>query len=136
MKIVAECRDDTPYRKMLTKNLVAYNDQNGPLEHWQYVGFYALNDQEELIGGVQGNFEWDWLHITHLWVKTPQNGLGSELIKKIEDYSKQQGKTGVFLDTLGFQAKAFYEKQGYTLLATIENTAGPYARYFLTKRFD
>ncbi|MDD3182653.1 MAG: GNAT family N-acetyltransferase [Alphaproteobacteria bacterium] len=135
MKIVADHRDDNPYRKPLVKNLVAYNDTNGPLEHWQYVGFYAQDDDGQLIGGVQGFFEWDWLHISHLWVKETRQGLGRELVKTIESYAKQEKKVGVFLDTFAFQARGFYEKQGYVVFGTIENAAGPNARYFLSKKF-
>lgn len=134
MKIIADHRDDNPYRKPLVKNLVAFNDANGPLENWQYVGFYALDDEENLIGGVQGNFEWDWLHITHLWVKESRKRLGHELVKAIESYARKENKVGVFLDTFAFQARGFYEKQGYTLFGTIENAAGPQARYFLSKK--
>ncbi|MDD3371537.1 MAG: GNAT family N-acetyltransferase [Alphaproteobacteria bacterium] len=135
MKIVSDHRDDNPYRKPLVKNLVAYNDANGPPERWRFVGFYAVDDAGQLIGGTQGCFECDWLHITHLWVKDPKNGLGRQLMEAAETYAKEEKKTGVFLDTYAFQAKGFYEKQGYVVFGTIENAAGPHARYFLSKKF-
>ncbi len=94
MKIVAEHNEDNPYRKELVCGLVAYNDKNAPLELWEYVGFYALDDEGQLSGGVQGNFEWDWLHIKHLWVKESGKGLGRRLMTQAESYAKERGKKG------------------------------------------
>ncbi len=42
--------------------------------------------------------------------------------------------SGLFLDTLGFQARGFYEKMGFTMFGAIDNAAGPHARYFMSKR--
>jgi len=135
MPIHIEHRDDTPYKKELIRNLVAYNDQNGPLEHWEYIGIYATDDADALSGGVQGCFEWDWLHITHVWVKEPRQGLGGTLLRQIEQIARVKGKTGMLVDTFSFQARPFYEKMGFTHMGQIDNGAGPHTRFFLTKRF-
>lgn len=134
MKIVEVHKEDNSYRKKLVKNLISFNNQFGSLERWEYVGFYALDDKGELLGGVQGSFEWDWVHIAHLWVKEQRCGLGKTLMQKIEDYAKEKGKTGIQLDTYDFQARPFYEKMGYSVFGTIENAAGKYAHYYMAKR--
>ena len=134
MKIVADHRENNPYRKPLVRELVTYNDKNGPLENWQYVGFYALDDEGHLIGGLQGMFEWDVFFIKHLWVKTSGQGLGRQLMNQAETHAKENGKAVIHLDTFAFQSKIFYEKCGFTLFGTLENAAGPHARHFLMKR--
>jgi GNAT superfamily N-acetyltransferase len=134
MKIIAVHFQDNPYRKAVIRQLVAYNDNYEPLENWQYVGFYALDAEGQLVGGVQGNFEWDWLHIHQLWVKVSGQGLGRQLMKQAEVYAKDKGKIGILLETYAFQAKPFFEKIGFTVIGEIEEGAGPHARYFMTKR--
>jgi GNAT superfamily N-acetyltransferase len=134
MNIVADHRYDNPYRLALVRGLVAYNDSHGPLENWRYVGFYALDDEGALAGGLQGAFEWDWLHVHHLWVCNSRQGLGSRLIATAEAHVRAQGKRGLFLDTMGFQARGFYEKMGFTLVGAIEQAASEHARYFMAKR--
>jgi GNAT superfamily N-acetyltransferase len=133
MKIVADHHENNQYRKALVDELVAYNDKNAPSENWQYVGFYALSDEGELIGGIQVNFEWDWLHVTHLWVRNSGRGLGRKLVESAEAFAKQNGKRGIFLDTFDFQARPFYEKLGFAVVGKIANAAGSNARYFMSK---
>jgi N-acetylglutamate synthase-like GNAT family acetyltransferase len=100
------------------------------------VGFYALNNEGQLVGGIQGKVEWDWLHVTTLWVKNPGRGLGRQLVETAEGFAKQSGNRGLFLDTLEFQSKPFYEKLDFALIGKLENAAGPHTRYFMSKRIS
>lgn len=134
MKIVADHRFDNPHRLELIRELVAFNNRVGPPERWDHVGFYAVDDEGALAGGLQGAFEWDWLHVSHLWVREPRQGVGSWLIGVAEAHALANGRKGLFLDTLGFQARGFYEKLGFALLATIDDAAGHHARHFMIKR--
>ena len=134
MKVVCEHNLENPYRYSLIRNLVAYNDKQAPSEHWEFVGFYVLDNNNDLLGGIQGHFEWDWLHITQLWVKDTGKGLGSFLMEKVEAYARTRGRIGILLDTYEFQARHFYERLGFDVFGVIENAAGRYARYFMFKR--
>jgi GNAT superfamily N-acetyltransferase len=136
MRIILDQEEINPYRSLLVRNLVAYNDKNGPLENWEYAGFYALDEREELCGGIQGQFEWDWFHINHLWVKNPRQGLGRRLMQQLEVFVKEKGKRGLFVDTFAFQNRPFYENCGFEVFGTIEAAAQEHARYFLMKRFS
>jgi GNAT superfamily N-acetyltransferase len=134
MRIVCEHNSENLYKDSLIRNLVAYNDTKAPPERWEFLGLYPLDNDNRLIGGIQGNFEWDWLHIMQLWVKEPGKGLGRFLIEKAEAHAKARGKTGILLDTYEFQARHFYERFGFQVFGTIENAAGWNARYFMKKR--
>jgi GNAT superfamily N-acetyltransferase len=136
MKFITDHRGENPYRKILVRELVGYNEQKGHPGNWQPVGFYALDMDGQLVGGIQGNFEWDWLHITHLWVRDSGRGLGRQLMESAERFAKEQRKKGLFLDTLEFQARPFYEKLGFSVMGTIENAAGSNTRYFMSKHIS
>ncbi|MFZ2619816.1 MAG: GNAT family N-acetyltransferase [Alphaproteobacteria bacterium] len=135
VKIIAKHSEKNMYKDALEECLVAYNDTVGPKDGWKFVGFYALNEQDKLVGGVQGAFEWDWLMLKQLWVAKRQNGLGTKLLLKAEEYAKKHNKTGVILDTLEFQAKSFYEKHGYEVFGVVDKCAGKFKRYFMKKAF-
>ena len=131
MELVTDHREDNPYRRALIDGLVAYNERSGPPENWRFVGFYALDDDGRLAGGLQGAFEWDWLHVMHLWVREPRRGLGRRLIEAAETLARKEGKRGVFLDTMEFQARPFYEKLGFSVFGMIDDAGGP--RCFMAK---
>jgi GNAT superfamily N-acetyltransferase len=133
MKLIADHREDNPYRDALVRGLVGFNERRGPPETWRFVGFYALDDGGRLAGGVQGAFEWDWLHIAHLWVRDPRRGLGRRLMQAAETLARDEGKRGLFLDTMEFQARPFYEKLGFSVIGRIDNAAGDNARFFMAK---
>ncbi len=92
MRIVADHRVETPHRLALIRELVGYNDRAGPPELWAFVGFYAFDDEGALAGGLQGAFEWDWLHVSHLWVRAPRQGLGGKLIAEAEAHVLASGR--------------------------------------------
>jgi hypothetical protein len=49
---------------------------------------------------------------------------------------RARGCIGSFLDTFSFQARPFYEKQGYTVFGRIENFPKGHTRFLLSKRWD
>jgi GNAT superfamily N-acetyltransferase len=136
MRIVQTNRTDSPRHDELVRGLVDYNDRVGPPAEWEWIAFYAEDDEGNFLGGLQGNFEWDYLFVKRLWVAEPGKGLGRVLLNEAEAEARRRGKKGVWLDTYEFQARGFYEKEGYTVFGTIPGAAGDHARYFLRKQFD
>jgi len=67
-----------------------------------------------------------------LWLE-PRGGLGPRLMQAAEDLGVSRAKRGVFLDTLAFQARPFYEKLSFAVTGTIDGAAGPRALYMAKK---
>jgi GNAT superfamily N-acetyltransferase len=99
MNIVYTSVKDDPRGPRLLRGLDDYNDRAGPPEHWEWLALYAETDNGELLGGIHGQFEWDYLLIKHLWVARQRSGLGSTLLRRAEEMAAQKGKKGVWLDT-------------------------------------
>ncbi len=89
-----------------------------------------------LVGGLSGYVWGLTLHIGVLWLRDDQRGLGlgGALVARAEAHARAQGATVAHLDTLSFQARPFYEKQGYHVFGTVEGVAPGIDHYFLTKR--
>lgn len=96
--------------------------------------FYAF-DGENLIGGAVGFVKYDWYYLDLLYVEESyrKHGIGSQLIKKIEDFANKSKLTGIRLETWDFQAKGFYEKNGYVVFGKIENCPPGITEYHLKK---
>lgn len=100
------------------------------------IAVYARDDSGKMRGGLIGRRVGEWLDIKYLWVcsETRTNGLGTQLIQMAEAEAKRQGCRHSLVDTLSFQARPFYEKQGYQLKMTLDDF--PYQgmqRYYLSK---
>lgn len=97
-------------------------------------GFYALINNK-VIGGIIAHKKMQWLDIDILFVNKDfrHNKIGSQLISKAIEYCKEQQLIGIHLYTLDFQAKGFYEKQGFELIAEIKDWPKGITRYEFIK---
>ena len=50
-----------------------------------------------------------------------------------EDYARAQNCEKAFVETTSWQAKPFYEKQGYALMATLPDRPKGHASHYLAK---
>ncbi|MCU6668303.1 GNAT family N-acetyltransferase [Enterobacteriaceae bacterium H4N4] len=100
------------------------------------IAVYARDDSGKMRGGLIGRRVGEWLDIKYLWVcdDTRGSGLGGQLMRAAEEEARRQGCQQALVDTLSFQARPFYEKQGYQLKMTLDDF--PYQgmqRYYLSK---
>ncbi|MCV4754139.1 GNAT family N-acetyltransferase, partial [Escherichia coli] len=61
-------------------------------------------------------------------------GVGSQLIKTAEEEARRKGCRHALVDTVSFQARPFYEKQGYQVQMSLQDY--PYQgmqRHYLSK---
>ena len=87
------------------------------------IAVYARDDNGVMTGGLIGNRKGEWLNIDYLWVNSDVRGcgLGGKLMSAAEQQARQQGCLHALVDTFSFQARPFYEKQGYQLQMTLED---------------
>lgn len=100
------------------------------------IGVYVRNDEGVMLGGLIGTRKGEWLNIDYLWVsdEVRGSGVGSQLIKAAEDDARRLGCRHSLVDTASFQARPFYEKQGYQLLMSIQDYPHQgMQRHYLTK---
>lgn len=101
------------------------------------LAVFARDARGTLIGGIQGQVNWNWLHIALFWVSgsARHRGLGSRLLAAIEAAAIERGCTAAHLDTFSYQARPFYERHGYSLFATLDEYPPGHQRFFLRKSF-
>ena len=139
--------NDIEYEEIIRKGIRAFNNKMNP-EHPIFqidrekgyndtFGFYAVLDGQ-VIGGIIAHKKMQWLDIDVLYVNPNfrENKVGTHLIDKVIEYCKQEELIGVHLYTLDFQAKGFYEKKGFKLIAEIENWPKGITRYEFIKYID
>lgn len=78
---------------------------------------------------------WNTAEVSVLWVDADyrKQGLGSMILKEVEQEAKAKGCTIIHLDTFDWQAKEFYEKNGYSVFGTLEDCPKGHCRYYMKK---
>lgn len=96
----------------------------------------ARDSSERLVAGISANAYWDGLEIDTLWVDQNfrSEGLGADLLKRAEQYGRQQGAVISFLKTV--DAKEFYEKSGYQVYGILEDHPIGSLLYHMKNRLD
>ena len=123
----------------LRNNLKADNRRRVPelrtLDAQQDMCVTAYDDQGIMIGGVVGEAEFGWLYIDTIWVSSSlrHGGIGSRLMRAVEQAAYQQGMRYSRLITSSFQALPFYLKLGYTVSGQNDNRPQGHITYFLMK---
>src|ERR1044071_458082 len=68
----------------------------------KYVAFFMRDDSGKIVGGVNGNYgSFGWLYVDALWVREDMRGqgLGAELMRRIENEALKHSCKNVFLNT-------------------------------------
>lgn len=125
----------------IRKRLIEYNMEKLPDElktPYENISFVIKDDKGEIVGGITGEMFWHHLHIDILWVDENfrENGYGSKLVKKLEDFAIEKGCRFIYLDTFSFQAPEFYKKNGYEVFGMLEDHPKGFNQYFLHKKLE
>lgn len=95
----------------------------------------CFEEEGAFLGGVNAFRIGDLLMVDRLWVDDSQRGkgLGGRLLAAVEEKGRAHRAKRVELNTFGFQAPAFYEKQGYHRFGALEPAVGEWGHYFYVK---
>ena len=88
-----------------------------------------------IIGGLLGGTYWGWLYIDILWVREDhrRQGVGSRLLTDAEKEAMRRGCHHVHVDTMSWQAPAFYQKHGYEVIGVLPDIPLGNQKYLLMK---
>lgn len=101
----------------LLAGLREYNLRHLDATQFGETGVYIRDEAGVMLGGLIAKRKGNWLCVEYLWVSETQRGggLGSQLMREVENQAREAGCRHVLVDTFSFQALPFYQKQGYQL---------------------
>jgi GNAT superfamily N-acetyltransferase len=110
----------------------------GRVELGRSIRLFLRDPADKVVGGAIGELFGGWLFITLLWVEEPlrNQGLGTELMNRLEQEAARLGCKHAHVDTYSFEARPFYEKLGYELFATLEDYPEGHCKYYLKKALN
>jgi GNAT superfamily N-acetyltransferase len=91
---------------------------------------------DKIVGGLLGATIFSYLHVDTLFIPAPMRraGWGRKILLEAEAEAVRRGCHGVWLSTLTFQARGFYERLGYSAFGTVDHYPPGHSLIFLSKR--
>ena len=99
----------------------------------------AIDNQGKMVGGLAGYEFYGSFYIDVLWIESEhrKNGIGSLLLRQLEKESRNKGLLFLSVSTMEWwDAKDFYEKNGFQLEFVREGFANSYKQYHLRKNIQ
>lgn len=136
LRITSEPQASPEETAIIRDGLARFNVAATQHTYYSPLAILLRDDRDAVLGGALGDVWGGWLDLTFLWVAEPLRGkgYGERLLGAAEDEARTLGCQGVFLETLGFQARPFYERFGYEVFAELPDRPAGYTSYFMRKR--
>jgi GNAT superfamily N-acetyltransferase len=101
----------------------------------EWLAFFR-NESGRIVAGICGNTWGGACEIPQLWVEESQRhrGLGTALYRAAEREARGRGCRRIMLMTFSFQAPTFYARNGFEVVATINDHPLGHRNYLMRKQ--
>ncbi|PLS83671.1 MAG: GNAT family N-acetyltransferase [Chloroflexi bacterium] len=133
--ITLESTPDPAEVALVRAGLSTFNHHHAGDDSFAPITLLVRDGYGTVVGGLLGGTYWGWLWVEILWVAEAarHQGLGSQLLQHAEQIAVDRGSHAAHLDTMSFQAPAFYQQHGYTIFGVLDDLPRGHQRYFLKK---
>lgn len=117
------------------KSLAQFNNAQVGEDGHAPIALVEYDENGAVIGGILGGTYWGWMYMDILWVdeKHRKQGIGTKLLLAAEKEAVRRGCHHVHVDTMSWQAPAFYQKHGYEVIGVLPDIPRGNQKYLLTK---
>ena len=135
IRVVSEPRASSADVDFVREGLSLFNVAATGDSYYSPLAIFLKDEREAILGGAYGHVWGGWLDLSLLWVAEPLRGqgYGKKLLEAAEDEARSQGCGAVLLSTFSFQARPFYEKNGYEVVADLADYPAGHTYHILTK---
>jgi GNAT superfamily N-acetyltransferase len=122
--------------QLISRGLTAHALPSTKVPGFKTLAVFMRDESGQVVGGVWGQINWNWLYVSVLWLsnKLRGSGYGRRIMAELGQAARAQGCEQAHLDTFSFQARPFYEALGYEVFAVLEDYPRGYKKYFMKKR--
>ena len=131
-KLIIEAELSNESVRIIEEGLRQFNLSKTPEENTP-LNILLKSDDNQIIGGLQGNHNSQWLYINALWVESHHmgKGYGKKMMLAAEEEAVKRGVTQCYLQTV--HSLGFYQKLGYEVFSVIENSPTGFNMYYVKK---
>jgi GNAT superfamily N-acetyltransferase len=134
--VAVEEKPDDDVWEIVGEGLFKFNQEKAGLKRTPPIAVVIRDEEKNVKGGLFGNSDWDVFNIDTVWIaeELRGQGLGRKLLQLGEQEAVERGCKIAVLMTISFQARAFYEKQGYKIFGELSGYPAGYSSYWLSKK--
>jgi GNAT superfamily N-acetyltransferase len=135
IRVVSDPRAGSADIDFIRDGLALFNVAATGHSYYSPLAIFLRDERDAILGGACGHVWGGWLDLSLLWVAEPLRGrgYGRKLLEAAEDEARMQGCGGVFLSTFSFQARPFYERFGYEVIADVPDYPTGHTYHVLKK---
>jgi GNAT superfamily N-acetyltransferase len=136
LEVVTTTEKIVEYDLILQNQMERINKENDIQDVEEKNIMFVALDNNKFAGGIQASITEDSMYIARLVVSEEYRGkqIGTNLMNIIEDKARMLGIYSISTGTVEFQARGFYEKQGFKVVMIKENDPRGFDSYKMTKR--
>ena len=133
-----EANPKTDEIQILGNGIMAYAKQQKELAPLDFFAFFLRDEKQKIQGGCNGSTLYGCLYIDQLWVNESlrNQGYATRLIASAEQWGKEHHCTFATVNTMDWEALAFYKKLGYAIEFERHGFDKNSVFYFLRKNFS
>jgi ribosomal protein S18 acetylase RimI-like enzyme len=115
--------DAVETRQAVLRGLSSYNEARVGPRNSTPLALSLRDETGTIVGGLVGEFKWEWLHVDLLWIDAAYRGAGhgQSLMTAAETAARDHGARGVYVSTMSVQAPGFYPRLGYREYGRMED---------------
>jgi ribosomal protein S18 acetylase RimI-like enzyme len=135
LRITFEEEASTADQELLKTALGFWNIRVTGFDDYSSTDYFVRDADGAVRGGVLAYVWGGYLHVNTLWLdeELRGNGWGRRLMDAVHAAGRERGAEAAYLDTFSWQARPFYEKLGYVVVAETATPPG-HRRYYMEKR--
>ncbi len=122
----------------LEERLYEFNSRATGITDGESLAIFVRDERNRIVAGLCGSTWGGGCEIRQLWVseRLRKQGLGTKLLAAAEQEARRRGCGQILLTTFDFQAPTFYARQGFEVLAAMDDYPHGHQNLLLRKRLD
>jgi len=120
----------------LEDRIYEFNSGATSINDGAWLAIFVRDEGKRIVAGICGNTWGGTCEIRQFWVEESRRhrGLGTELFLAAEQEARRRGCTQLVLMTFSFQAPVFYQRNGFEVVAMLDDYPRGHKNLLMRKR--
>lgn len=122
----------------LEDRIYEFNSRATGISGGEWLAIFVRDERDRIVAGICGATWGGTCEVRQFWVEESRRrrGLGTKLLQAAEQEAQRRGCRQIMLMTFSFQAPGFYARNGFEVVASIEEHPRGHTNLLMRKQFE